>query len=147
MSERVKDYYAARAKGGSGLIILKTVMLDWETGRNTDAVISIDDDKFIPGQTELVKVIRDHGAKVAIQLLHAGADAIDVSGWGNDAPGKKPSDIMHLARAIKQAVNVPVMAVGGRMTPEVAEIHRIGEFVEAKDTRQMIHEAARIGRI
>jgi len=257
VSERVKDYYAARAKGGSGLIILEPVMIDWETGRNTDAVMSIDDDKFIPGQTELVKVIQENGAKVAIQLLHAGAesripiekiapspiphrtgtprtltkdeiawlvtrfaeaadrarragydavelhgahryliaeflspetnkrtdeyggnvtgrarflveilrairekvgpdypvwtrmnaredgiekgltledsrqiarmaqeagaDAIDVSAWGNDAPGKKPGDIMHLAEAIKQSVTVPVMAVGGRMTPEVAE--------------------------
>jgi len=257
VSERIKDYYAARAKGGTGLIIIETVMIDWESGRNTDAVMSIDDDKFIPGQAALVKAIHQHGAKVAIQLLHAGAearislekiapsaiphrtgtpremtkdeiawmvsryaeaaerakragydavelhgahryliaqflspetnkrkdvyggdvrgrarflveilrairekvgpdfplwtrmnareggieggltledgrqiarmaqeagaDAIDVSAWGNDAPGKKPGDILHLARAVKQAVTVPVMAVGGRMTPEVAE--------------------------
>jgi len=257
VSERIKDYYTARAKGGTGLIIIETVMIDWESGRNTDAVMSIDDDKFIPGQAELVKAIHEHGAKVAIQLLHAGAearisiekmapsaiphrtgtrremtqdeitwlvsryaeaaerakkagydavelhgahryliaqflspetnkrkddyggdvrararflveilrairekvgpdfpvwtrmnareggieeglsledgrqiarmaqeagaDAIDVSGWGNDAPGKKPGDILHLAGAIKQVVTVPVMSVGGRMTPEVAE--------------------------
>ena len=75
VSERIKDYYAARARGGSGLIVLETVMIDWETGRNTDAVMSIDDDKFIPGQKELVKVIQEHGAKAAIQLLHAGAEA------------------------------------------------------------------------
>lgn len=46
-------------------------------------------------------------------------------------------DIMHLARAIKQVVNIPVMAVGGRMTPEVAE----------KAIRENSIDIAMIGRL
>ena len=259
VSERLKDYYAARAKGGLGLIIVEVAIVDWELGRGTDAVMSIDDDRFIPGHAELAQAIQAHGCKAIIQLLHAGnearipveklapsavphgtgtpreitkdeisrvvsqftdaaerakragydgveihgahryliaeflspetnkrkdeyggdiagrarflreifeairekvgpdypvwtrmngreegieggltledgqwiarmvqeagSDAIDVSGWGLDSPGigPKPGDLLDLAKAIKQEVSIPVMAVGGRMTPEVAD--------------------------
>lgn len=257
VSQRLNDYYEARARGGTGLIIVENAMVDWENGRNSDSVMSADDDRFIPGLAELAGTIKNHGACACLQLNHcgaqaridgqkvapsalphptgipraltseeitglvglyaaaalrakragfdavelhgahryliaefispetnkrtdeyggdcagrarflieilrairenvgsdfpvwtrmnarekgikgqltledareiarmaqaAGADAIDVSAWGADTPGQKPGDILHLAAAIKGAVTVPVMAVGGRITPELAE--------------------------
>ncbi|MCX6000447.1 MAG: FAD-dependent oxidoreductase [Chloroflexi bacterium] len=257
VSPRIKDYYEARARGGTGLIIVENAMIDWDNGRNSDSVMSIDDDKFIPRLAELAEAIKEHSARACLQIQHcgqearidgqkvapsavphrtgtpraltkeeitrlvtlyaaaagrarqagfdavelhgahryliaeflspetnrrtdeyggdaagrarflveilrairdtvgpdfavwtrmnarekgikggltledaqqiarlaqaAGADALDVSAWGADAPGQTPGDILHLAEAIKRVVTVPVMAVGGRMTPEVAE--------------------------
>jgi 2,4-dienoyl-CoA reductase-like NADH-dependent reductase (Old Yellow Enzyme family)/pyruvate/2-oxoglutarate dehydrogenase complex dihydrolipoamide dehydrogenase (E3) component len=258
VSQRIIDYYEARAKGGTGLIIVENAMVDWENGRNSDSVMSADDDRFIPGLAELAGAIKRHGACACLQINHcgqesridgqkvgpsavphrtgtaraltkteiagivaryaaaagrakragfdavefhgahryliaqflspeinkrtdeyggdgagrarflveilravrgtvgpdfpvwtrmnarekgipggltledaqqtarlaqaAGADALDVSGWALDAPGmREPGNLMPLAGAIKSVVTIPVMAVGGRMTPEIAE--------------------------
>jgi len=256
VSERIIDYYEARARGGTGLVIVENAIIDWENGRNSDSVMSIDDDRYIPGLSKLAGAIKRHGASACLQIQHcgqearidgqkvapsalphrtgtprgltreeiarlvalyaaaaerarragfdavelhgahryliaefispetnrrtdeyggdangrarflveilrairkavgpefpiwtrinarekgikggltledaqqiarlaqaAGADALDVSAWGADAPGQAPGDILHLAEAIKRVVDVPVMAVGGRMTPELA---------------------------
>lgn len=75
VTQRIKDYYEARAKGGTGLIIVEVCIIDWETGRPGDTVMCIDDDKFVPGLAELADAIKRHGARASLQLLHAGAEA------------------------------------------------------------------------
>lgn len=258
VSQRIIDYYEARAAGGAGLIIVENAMVDWENGRNSDSVMSVGDDQFIPGLAELAGAIKRHGARACLQINHcgqesridgqkvgpsavphrtgmaraltkteiaaiidryaaaagrakqagfdavefhgahryliaqflspeinkrtdeyggdaagrarflieivravrntvgpdfpvwtrmnarergvpggltledaqqtarlaqaAGADALDVSGWGLDSPGMRdPGTLLPLAAAVKSVVTIPVMAVGGRMTPEIAE--------------------------
>ena len=75
VTERYYDYYGARAKGGTGLIVVEATLIDWANGRNSDLTMSIDDDTFIPGLAGVAAAIRRHGARAAIQLLHSGAEA------------------------------------------------------------------------
>src|SRR3972149_11121343 len=70
VTERLKDWYEERAKGGVGLIILETTCVDFPEGKNVIGEISIDDDKYIPGMSELARVIKKHGARAAVQLHH-----------------------------------------------------------------------------
>jgi 2,4-dienoyl-CoA reductase-like NADH-dependent reductase (Old Yellow Enzyme family)/thioredoxin reductase len=72
VSERLKSYYEARAKGGVGLIIVEATCVEHHLGSKGDCQLLIDDDKFIPGLSELAHVIHKHGAKAAIQIHHAG---------------------------------------------------------------------------
>ncbi len=74
VTDRLKDFYVERAKGGAGLIVLGMAYVDWvgAGGAGATNVIGIDDDKFIPGLREMVEVVHGHGAKFAAQLYHAG---------------------------------------------------------------------------
>ena len=74
VTDRLKDFYAERARGGAGLLVLGMAFVDWEGtgGVGASNVIGIDDDKFIPGLRELVGVVHSYKVKFAAQLYHAG---------------------------------------------------------------------------
>lgn len=75
VTEQMKDYYEERAKGGVGLVIVEVTCVAPPTGKTVPCQLLIDDDKFIPGLSELAEVIHRHGAKAALQLMHAGRAA------------------------------------------------------------------------
>jgi len=71
-SSRLADFYAARARGGVGLIItgaLQTLFPGRKTGTGR---INIYNDEDIPKLKKLVNVIHDNGAKAAAQLATYG---------------------------------------------------------------------------
>ena len=68
VTDQLKNYFAARAKGGVGLIVVGIAAIE----KGTEYVISVSDDKYIPSLRDLVNAIHSNGAKVAIQLWHPG---------------------------------------------------------------------------
>jgi len=64
------DYFVERAKGGAALIIIGGCTIDEYSGAPN--MISVRDDKFIPGLAALVKAVQAHGTKISAQLYHAG---------------------------------------------------------------------------
>lgn len=76
VNEDVVQHYAARAKGGVGMIVVEaTGVLDRKSGR----LLKIYDDKFIPGLRQVAEIIHEGGAKANIQLVHF--LRISRSGW------------------------------------------------------------------
>ncbi|MHB0868684.1 MAG: FAD-dependent oxidoreductase [Chloroflexota bacterium] len=73
-TDRLRRYYAERARGGVGLVIVQFTFVSPE-GRNGPYTTGLTDDSFIPGFRELVAEIHAAGAKAAIQLAHTGAVA------------------------------------------------------------------------
>lgn len=69
------DYYEARARGGTGLVIAGNACIDSRTGKSSVHQPCADDDRFLPGLTRLAEVIKKHGACAAVQLHHAGGSA------------------------------------------------------------------------
>jgi len=69
ISQRQIDYYAARAKGGVGLIILESSRIErvlepaW-----TFALPALDSDTLIAGAADLVDAVHDYEAKICFQL-------------------------------------------------------------------------------
>ncbi len=72
VTQRTIDYYGERAKGGVGLIIVECTSIDYPRGQVTVGQISIDDDKYIDGLSELAGAMKRAGARAAIQLEHGG---------------------------------------------------------------------------
>ena len=70
VTDRLVDFYAPRAKGGVGLIIVGGCPIDEYAGMS--GMIGINDDRYIPGLERLTFVVKTEGAKVAAQLYHAG---------------------------------------------------------------------------
>ena len=70
-SEQSLNYFAARAKGGFGLVITEFLCVS-EEGLSGEAQAGIYDDSFIPNLTELAKRLHDNGAACFAQIHHAG---------------------------------------------------------------------------
>jgi 2,4-dienoyl-CoA reductase-like NADH-dependent reductase (Old Yellow Enzyme family) len=72
ITDRHIKHYTSRAKGGVGLIILEHtyVAVEGQLARNQTGLY---DDSLIPDLKRLVDAIHEAGAKVIIQLTHAGA--------------------------------------------------------------------------
>lgn len=67
----LRDYYAARAAGGAGMVIVDIAIVG--DGRALLHQATIESDRRIPGLLELTQAIRSHGTVAAIQLHHAGS--------------------------------------------------------------------------
>lgn len=75
VSEEMIKYYELRAKGGTGLIVIENACVDFPMGTNGTKQCRIDDNQYVPGFYTLVERLHAYGAKVSIQLNHAGASA------------------------------------------------------------------------
>ena len=70
VTDRLIDFYTLRAKGGVGLIIVGGCPIDEHGGMAS--MISISDDRYIPGLERLTGAVKGEGVKVAAQLYQAG---------------------------------------------------------------------------
>ena len=69
-------HYVSRAIGGAGLIIIE--MTDVEPdGRITDYDLGLWSDEHVPALKRIIDACHQHGAKVGIQIAHAGRKAQD----------------------------------------------------------------------
>ncbi|WP_298190028.1 FAD-dependent oxidoreductase [uncultured Pseudomonas sp.] len=74
--ERIQAYYEARAAGGAGLLIMGVGAIAFPAGTAEPYQLGLSDDRFLPGLSQLVQRVHKHGAKIAIQLQHAGKTAV-----------------------------------------------------------------------
>jgi len=68
-SQRHIDYFAARARGGVGLIIVELTKVERTIEPPLDLPLAAaDSDRMVPAMTDLVDAVHDYGTKIAIQL-------------------------------------------------------------------------------
>ena len=72
VTQRMKDYFEERAKGGVALIIVGGGTISYPIGLSTAHQLGLYDDRLIPGLRELVEITHNHGCKIAFQVHHAG---------------------------------------------------------------------------
>jgi len=93
VSKQLIDYLAARSKGGYGLIIVEVTAID-PLGKAIPWQPGIWDDKFVPGWKELVDEVHKYGAKIVVQLHHAGRQTThEVIGSQPVAPSPIPCPV------------------------------------------------------
>ena len=73
VTQKTIDYFAERAKGGVGMIIIGSTRV-FPPGHKfyTPASLNLSAPQFIPGHCELVQALHAHGTKVSIQFGHIG---------------------------------------------------------------------------
>ncbi|RLJ70521.1 2,4-dienoyl-CoA reductase-like NADH-dependent reductase (Old Yellow Enzyme family) [Hydrogenivirga caldilitoris] len=76
-------HYPSRAVGGAGLIILEATAVE-ERGRISPLDLGIYRDEHTEGLSRLCKLCKEFGAKVGIQLAHAGRKAESYPPWERD---------------------------------------------------------------
>ncbi len=75
VTQKTKDYYEERARGGAGLIIVEITCVDFPSGKHSPCELSVDNAKYLLGLAELAATIKSYGARAALQLHHAGSTA------------------------------------------------------------------------
>lgn len=110
VNKAVLNHYAERSKGGVGAIIVEVTCVDSPLGLNTSGMLIIDDDKYIPGMTQLADVIHEGGAKAFLQLSHTGRGArrkiIGQQPVGPSAVAMPYSYMMGLANETPRALTI-----------------------------------------
>src|SRR5437870_11294135 len=109
-------YYAARARGGTGLITVEMASPQ-RAGRHRRRELGIFDDRFLPGLTRLTGEIHRGGAKASIQLGHGGGHTRrDICGETPVAP----SAIPHAVYEVTNETIVPEEMSRARIAAAVA---------------------------
>lgn len=94
------EYYAERARGGTGLVVVEATYIEQE-GKRLHHNAMLHDDCFIPGLRKVVQAAHAEGAKMALQLNHGGRESIpDVSGSVPLAPSPIPSQFTGVGDAV-----------------------------------------------
>ncbi|MFD0695196.1 NADH:flavin oxidoreductase/NADH oxidase [Paenibacillus sp. GCM10027628] len=71
-------HYLSRAIGGTGLIIMEMTDVDPD-GRISDQDLGLWSDEQIPAFARIIDGVHEHGAKIGIQIAHAGRKAEDAA--------------------------------------------------------------------
>lgn len=120
VGDDVVEYYAERARGGAGLVIVEATYVEQE-GKRLHHNAMLHDDCFIPGMRKIAQAVHAEGAKIALQLNHGGRESTPgVSGSVPLAPSPLPSQFT----GVGDAVIPKELAV-----PEIQRI--IGRFADA----------------
>jgi 2,4-dienoyl-CoA reductase-like NADH-dependent reductase (Old Yellow Enzyme family)/thioredoxin reductase len=94
VKQRLIDYYAARAKGGVGYIVVNATVISEPSGRSHPNQTRITDDRFIPGFKKLVDVIHSYDVKTTLQFHHAGRQRYGiVAGLPTLSPSGTPDPV------------------------------------------------------
>jgi len=88
VSEAVKDFYAARARGGVALIVLTPGVIDESMASYIQ--LGIYEDRFIPKLKELTDLVHASGAAIGIELMHLGRQGGEIKGYRPVAPSPIP---------------------------------------------------------
>jgi 2,4-dienoyl-CoA reductase-like NADH-dependent reductase (Old Yellow Enzyme family)/thioredoxin reductase len=104
VTERYRDYYGARAKGGAGLIITEATAVHPE--RKYGLVpLCLYDDALIPSWRELADTVHRHGAKLAVQLMDPGPEGMKIL-TGMDPVGPSPVPGRSLFRSMPRELTI-----------------------------------------
>ncbi|NOV01262.1 NADH:flavin oxidoreductase/NADH oxidase [Paenibacillus planticolens] len=92
-------HYLSRAIGGTGLIIVEMTDVHPD-GRITDNDLGIWSDEHIPAFARIIDGVHAHGAKIGIQIAHAGRKAEDAEVPVAPSAIRFPGDAYKMPRAL-----------------------------------------------
>jgi len=118
VSDKALAYYEAVAKGGAGLIMMESPIVEYPFDEPGDVRMRIDDDRFIPQLSELVGVIHKHGCPTFVQFYHRGP-------WNQPYAKMRPR---YAASAVKPPVSEFDFPVEGE--PRELTVAEIAELVQ-----------------
>lgn len=113
VTDQLIEYYVERARSDVGLIIIECACIDSPVGKNIAHELCVDREDCIPGLKRLASAIHEAGAKVALQLHHAGSLA------KSSITGMQPVSCSPVASQVTQEI------------PKVLRVDEIERLIEA----------------
>lgn len=134
--ERIQAYYEERAAGGAGLLTMGVGAVAFPHGTAEPFQVGLSDDKFIPGLKGIVDRVHKHGAKIAIQLQHAGKTSVRDLAEGRElwVPSMPPPQQTDMFSSLTEKErNNFVSSAKGREKPGV-----VIRVMDKDDIKQMV---------
>lgn len=135
--DKLRAYYVERAKGGTALITMGSMSIGYPEGSGNWRNEAIADDRHIPGVRALADELHAHGAKLAVQLQHAGLVAMNDMRdgrplWTPSEPliGKDSGDMMDGFLEDEYRIFTAPMAAMGEIRYRVMTQQDIEELVQ-----------------
>ncbi len=122
------DWYATRAKGGAGLVMVEVCMAETavDPRRLLPCILRADDNCFIPGLACLADAVHENGAKIGIQLTAGGGAQASGGAW---LPGLE--GIQKVDQVSPSGVPAYGVAMHGTLQqPRVLSIEEIEKCIE-----------------
>ncbi len=88
VGDKAIAFYETIARGGVGLVTVEESICEFPQGASAMPHIRLDDDKFIPGLTQLAQAIHSHDARAIVQITHAGPAHNPLVGGDAVAPSR-----------------------------------------------------------
>lgn len=104
VTDRLINYYAARASGGVGMIIVELAIISRD-GKRLPNNVGVWSDEHIPGLSRLAQAIRTHGVTATLQIGHGGRESNSIY---TGLPPVSPSDLPSLFRGTTTDMERPV---------------------------------------
>jgi 2,4-dienoyl-CoA reductase-like NADH-dependent reductase (Old Yellow Enzyme family) len=76
VGDRQAAWFAARARGGAGLVLIGSVSVAYPAGSYSATQVACSSDEHLPGLQSLVGDVHRHGAAIAAQLVHDGGNSL-----------------------------------------------------------------------
>lgn len=111
LTERYIRYYEEKARGGWGLIICEDNSID-PYGAGFKNIAGLWYDAFMPAHCELVRRVHQYGAKIAVQVYHAGRES------DRSIKGRRP------------VAPSPIQDPTGRETPHELTTEEVQDLIE-----------------
>jgi 2,4-dienoyl-CoA reductase (NADPH2) len=121
------EYFETRARGGAALLLVGSVGVTAPDGLSSPRQSAIGDDSFVEGWRRLADRVHAHGARVALQLVHNGKNAVE------DIIAARPLLVPSLPDKDQEAD--PLM---GMLTSH--EIENMGTPAQVKGAEVIFHE-------
>lgn len=132
--ERIQAYYEARAKGGAGLLIMGVCSVAYPHGTAEPYQVGVSRDDFIPGLAGVASRAHRHGAKIAMQLQHAGKTAVRDLAEGRElwVPSLPPAASRDIFGALTHEELAKFVGIAGKEKPRVRVMDRadIAQMIE-----------------
>lgn len=121
-NEEVIRYYEERARGGAGLLVTEVAAFAYPHGANSVHQLGLSEERFVEPLRRLTDRVHQHGAKIAIQLVHHGKiSRVDIA---NGDPVMVPSipewpgslDMVH-DLSIEELMAMAAASGGAERTP------------------------------
>ncbi len=140
--ERIQAYYEARAKGGAGLLTMGVCAVAFPAGTAEPFQVGVSHDDFIPGLAAIATRAHKHGAKIAMQLQHAGKTATRDLAAGREmwVPSLPPHNKTDMLSALTNEEMATFVGGMGKTRPRLrvmdqADIAQMVEYFAAAAAR------------
>lgn len=131
--ERIQAFYEARAKGGAGMLTMGVCSIAYPAGTAEPYQVGVSRDDFIPGLKQLTDRVHKHGAKIAMQLQHAGKTAVRDMAEGRElwVPSMPPAHKTDMMNSLTKAeIGAFIRPAGGGVKIRVMDLDDIAQMVE-----------------
>ena len=149
VGERLREYYAARARGGAGAVVTEISAVH-PTTLKFPRILRAYDEAIIPSYNDLASAIHEHDSRIIVQLAHSGSrmetQDSETPLWGpsgvKSASSVEPPHAMGRAE-IDELLNAYAVccSIAARSDVDGVEVHAaheylLGEFLSPFNNRR-----------